>query len=196
MTVVLLAIPPFVSIARRYWPRYPAHTPDRYDGHSVGRTENNLVVMICQCSPFTVSPACTIVSAASAGTDGQQQETAQPPHRRVFPVSGPFGSHHQGARNVIPYQPVAGVRCRFISFSLQRVNKKAGTHKVDTGRYKTAWSDKVVFPGHNASPLSSAREVSVRCVQFRSHDEEIQLPFRRPLTTINDRCNDRYLFYR
>ncbi|WP_286436184.1 hypothetical protein [Proteus mirabilis] len=24
------------------------------------------------------------------------------------------------------------------------------------------------FPGINASPLSSAREVSVRCVQFRS----------------------------
>ncbi len=190
VTVVFPAIPPFVSIAHRCFLHCPAPVPARYYGHSVGRTEDNLVVMIFQCSPFTVSPACTILSAARAGTDVQQQETEQPPHRRLFPVSGPVGGHHQGARNVIPYQPVAGVRCRFISFSLQRVNKKAGTHNVDTGRYKTAWSDKVVFPGHNASPLSSAREVSVRCVQFRSHDEEIQLPFRRPLTTINDRYSD------
>ena len=28
------------------------------------------------------------------------------------------------------------------------------------------------------------------------HDEEIQLPFRRPLTTITIDSNDRYMFYR
>ena len=38
--------------------------------------------------------------------------------------------HHQGARNVIPYQPVAGVQMSFHQLFLRlRVNKKAGTHK-------------------------------------------------------------------
>ena len=36
--------------------------------------------------------------------------------------------------------------------------------KVDTGRYKTAWSDKVVFPGHKCFPsLIRQRSISPLC---------------------------------
>ncbi|EFI86168.1 hypothetical protein HMPREF9551_04899 [Escherichia coli MS 196-1] len=35
---------------------------------------------------------------------------------------------------------------------------------MDTGRYKTAWSDKVVFPGHKCFPsLIRQRSISPLC---------------------------------